>query len=100
MVTTIAIAALLVGFFLGAATAFVIDDCIRWRKPAKSNDSGLPEWLEKLRAGLDPGPRPEAKKSPIGGLPRSLGSWRNQRRELERQHNSKQKERDQRIASL
>lgn len=45
-------------------------------------------------------PQPQAKKMPTEALPRSIGSWRKQKAELERDHNSKQKERDQRYAGL
>ena len=40
-------------------------------------------------------PEPEAPKDyPVQSIPRTAGSWRRQRVELQKQHNSKQKERD------
>ena len=40
------------------------------------------------------------KDYPVTPMPRTAGSWRRQKAELERQHNSKQKDRDQRVAGL
>ncbi len=36
----------------------------------------------------------QTHRTPLGTLPRTQGSWRRQRLDLQRQHNSKQKERD------
>ena len=47
-----------------------------------------------------PAVKPAAKPTAAGAIPRSPGSWRNQKANLEREHNSKQKERDQRVAGL
>lgn len=41
-----------------------------------------------------------AAKPTVGAVPRSPGSWRRQKATLEREHNSKQKERDLRVAGL
>ena len=45
-------------------------------------------------------PQPERKPPTVTSIPRSAGSWRRQKATIERQYNSKQKERDQRIAGL
>jgi hypothetical protein len=60
-------------------------------------DKSLPSW--KLWSAFKP--KPEAPKDyPVTPIPRTVGSWRKQKADLERQHNSKQKERDQRVAGL
>lgn len=41
-----------------------------------------------------PEAKPEATVRPVGTISRTKGSWRRQRLEIQRQHNSKQKERD------
>jgi hypothetical protein len=38
-------------------------------------------------------PEPEPRK-PLGSIPRTVGPWRRQRLDWQKQHNSKQKERD------
>lgn len=40
------------------------------------------------------------KDYPVAPIRRTVGSWRQQKANLEREHNSKQKERDQRVAGL
>jgi hypothetical protein len=45
-------------------------------------------------------PQPERKAPTMASMPRSAGSWRRQKATIEREHNSKQKERDRGIAGL
>lgn len=47
--------------------------------------------------GRKPAP-PESKRPEVSSIARSVGSWRKQKADLERQHNSQQRERDRRVA--
>lgn len=50
--------------------------------------------------GWKPEPKPAAQPPSTLSIPRVGKSWRFQRRELERQHNTKQKERDSRLPAI
>ena len=70
----------------------------KWKVPKSQTERHTPGWLEPFRSMLT---KPEAPKDyPVSPIQRTVGSWRKQKAELERQHNSKQKERDQRVAGL
>jgi hypothetical protein len=65
-----------------------------WGAPKQTSQTVKRHWYH----GAPNEPVPAKKISNALPFPRSIGSWRKQRKELERQHNSQQKERDQRVA--
>jgi hypothetical protein len=79
-------------------TAWFLSRPPKWKVPTPQTERYIPDWLAPFRSMLS---KPEAPKDyPVTPIPRTVGSWRKQKAELERQHNSKQKERDQRVAGL
>lgn len=91
--TIIAILSFLCGLLLG----------LNLRQPAKARPIVVPEvkasgWRFPLFTKTEA--KPEPKKPTMAAIPRTPGSWRRQKADLERQHNTRQKERDQRVASI
>lgn len=91
MVTAIA----LIAFFTGVAAGIALYPLFLRERKSTESKPGF-----SLRDLMRPAPKPQPKKMPSAALPRNIGSWRKQKADLEREHNSKQKLRDQRFAGL
>ena len=96
--------AILIGLMCGAANSLVtllVAYLILRPKPKRPTVTA-PTIAQKAASllGWKPDPKPESKTIPTRPIPRVRLGWREQRRALEREHNSKQKERDSRLPSL
>ena len=88
----VAILSFLFGAAMGAMLMLLYGPLPRVRKVADKVRFSLP--FVKHKQVQAP------KDYPVAPISRVAGSWRKQKAELERQHNSRQRERDQRIASI
>lgn len=94
-------------FLLGVVCGFVLMFVIAiqlWHSPefrSQYDRQRATKENKPFRLPWQAAPKPEPPKDyPVAPIKRTVGSWRHQKAELERQHNSKQKERDQRVAGL
>ena len=94
-------------FLLGVVCGFVLMFVIAiqlWHSPefrSQYDRQRATKENKPFRLPWQAAPKLEPPKDyPVTTMPRTAGSWRKQKAELERQHNSKQKERDQRVAGL
>lgn len=76
---------LLAGIAVGLLIAHSLKDDEPKAKAAPKSGFHFPFFKPELEAPKD---------YPVQSIPRTAGSWRRQRVELQKQHNSKQKERD------
>ena len=94
-------------FLLGVVCGFVLMFVIAiqlWHSPefrSQYDRQRATKENKPFRLPWQAAPKLEPPKDyPVTPMPRTAGSWRKQKAELERQHNSKQKDRDQRVAGL
>ena len=85
--------ALVMGVFLG----FLLGIAKVSRKlPGQSEFKPVINWKEIFKAD----PQPESKPSAVGAVPRGNKPWRHMRQDLQKAHNSVQKQRDSGLPSI
>lgn len=87
------IGAMLCELLFGLCCVFWLREYWRRQKRASFTTAQPTSLLKELGALWKAKP-PAGSTQPLGSIPRGGGSWRRQRLELQRQHNTKQKERD------
>lgn len=79
----------ILGLIFGVALTLVLQRPQR-KLPSIAQPKPAINWRELFK--LDP--KPESKLSAVGSIPRATRGWRTRRQELQRDHNSTQKQRD------
>ena len=88
-------------FLLGLVVGFVATvSIVNWlgSVPAGAAKQSRPSIAQAL--GFKPAPRSDSKPVPLAPMARGARSWRLRRLELQREHNSQQKERERQLPAM